>query len=1330
MLNYRVRFVFSLVIFIFCSFAYSNPVTHTPDLSVLNSNSLTDPIAISYFRIYIDGIEAYTQVQGQMQTFVMDCGLTGFVNTTFFVDLDSNAILDSVDYQLFEANFIDNGGEFPADSDPTAGFIRIDLPVSFPANHYIVSATDSINTVTLTYTVRAPESLTMSGSGRLTLEGVTPPDPVLEGLTLAVLVWDPILAVMFITDEYGDFYFNWVGPEGDLALAWLYTSDLDDYYYYELGYDINEHLPSWHIDGHVTDLEVFIPFIVPDTGYYYGYIQDADSNPVNADSLIKLCIQRSEPCGTNETLYIDVVDGNFSEAISMERCDLIEGYYEYYKIPPEYMQCERFGFLNFTESTLSHEFNEVLFNKNDTIWFQYSFYPGTPPIIADLPIKLINYGYGFTNAVIPPDTIVPVGIYAETFFAPYNVQIDCDTYLPETYLIWFNYDTIGRVPMILPKDTVNLVIRETESVIAGTLFSSSGGTASESGLLTYYYMPGFPTDLDITDGLYEINSFSGVLYYFEPRFNDYMTKSTQTVFSRSGFNLFNITLYPLNASFSLFLHTDDLAPETEELKTLVTYLTTGDYHFHMVRTNEWVEVPIYNGFAEACLFQVGYEDWNAVFDRFVENNGYIPVNPGDSIYIEVVSAVDHYTVRWERDMEDLFGAEGSWAATNHYIFNYYDPEDSTIAYTYDPKGAGSFIPCLISGYPIFRDTFNVRIEPAFTYAEEHGWLANPEGFLVGMDITPDTVNVYYNYACYHLWVHLDGFPAHYLDSPTLPISVTGVEEPEHPEHHFVTKFLLADEGEGNLFGYHQLCDAVWTIQLPDTLPLGFIPAVTETSIVVEEPEIFDWPHNHIRIEALWPPGIHGVIIKDSLSDPPLQTPRLYMQLYYSGTEDLYTEIQAFRYLDDITYISPLIEPGDYTAKLTCRGYPDAVFRYPLEFNFSYAGGDYVIPLHYTGRAYGEVQINFHGISAEAISGLSLTAYTTDEDHWFDVIADYQIHDTLMNIDLCEGEWVFIPPSVPGYSLTPVDTFIEVLDLVRFFELNFNYSILEDTLSGIDCRLERDEDDPSPVNYTDFYATLYLSDGITPTREQYVDAYGSFGFMFLPSDTYFIGVEYRGTGEAFIYEDYSGFELEPGEILELPPIYVDNAHVLTIINFEGIQAADVNCESILASCDLSVLPDTLAFAYTPFQIADTFYLCDGSWTFYAPVFDTFVFVPPETNIVIHETDEFVTINFRNTTHIMDKEPLPQNLSLETYPNPFNSRLNITVTSTPNANTMIEILNIRGEEVQSFAEIANKTGKYNFSWNGIDNKGYPIVSGIYFVRIKSCDRIMIRKILCLK
>ncbi|HSP88049.1 MAG TPA: T9SS type A sorting domain-containing protein [Ignavibacteriaceae bacterium] len=101
-----------------------------------------------------------------------------------------------------------------------------------------------------------------------------------------------------------------------------------------------------------------------------------------------------------------------------------------------------------------------------------------------------------------------------------------------------------------------------------------------------------------------------------------------------------------------------------------------------------------------------------------------------------------------------------------------------------------------------------------------------------------------------------------------------------------------------------------------------------------------------------------------------------------------------------------------------------------------------------------------------------------------------------------------------------------------------------------------------------------------------------------------------------------------------------------------------------------------------------------------------------------------------TNIIDEEQQPYNFNLEVFPNPFNSQTNILVNVNKTEEVTISIYNTLGEKVIQLFSGNLQTGKNEFTWNGKNDKGANISSGIYFVVVKTFDKLKSIKLILLK
>ena len=97
----------------------------------------------------------------------------------------------------------------------------------------------------------------------------------------------------------------------------------------------------------------------------------------------------------------------------------------------------------------------------------------------------------------------------------------------------------------------------------------------------------------------------------------------------------------------------------------------------------------------------------------------------------------------------------------------------------------------------------------------------------------------------------------------------------------------------------------------------------------------------------------------------------------------------------------------------------------------------------------------------------------------------------------------------------------------------------------------------------------------------------------------------------------------------------------------------------------------------------------------------------------------------------EENRPSEFSLsQNYPNPFNPNTSFRFTLAKSSKVKIEIFNIVGQRVRTLVDEDMKAGAYVAEWDGQDDKGVSVSSGIYFYRMQAADFSEMKKMLLVK
>ena len=84
----------------------------------------------------------------------------------------------------------------------------------------------------------------------------------------------------------------------------------------------------------------------------------------------------------------------------------------------------------------------------------------------------------------------------------------------------------------------------------------------------------------------------------------------------------------------------------------------------------------------------------------------------------------------------------------------------------------------------------------------------------------------------------------------------------------------------------------------------------------------------------------------------------------------------------------------------------------------------------------------------------------------------------------------------------------------------------------------------------------------------------------------------------------------------------------------------------------------------------------------------------------------------------------------YPNPFNPETNIQFTLPQPSNVKIDVYNITGQLITSLTNNEFNIGTHTVKWNGKDDSGNSVSSGIYLYRMAANNFIEAKRMLLLK
>lgn len=90
--------------------------------------------------------------------------------------------------------------------------------------------------------------------------------------------------------------------------------------------------------------------------------------------------------------------------------------------------------------------------------------------------------------------------------------------------------------------------------------------------------------------------------------------------------------------------------------------------------------------------------------------------------------------------------------------------------------------------------------------------------------------------------------------------------------------------------------------------------------------------------------------------------------------------------------------------------------------------------------------------------------------------------------------------------------------------------------------------------------------------------------------------------------------------------------------------------------------------------------------------------------------------------------PQNISqtrqvcfFPFYPNPFNPSTTITFSLPETGRAELAVYSLTGQKIRTLLSGQMRAGTRAVGWDGCDNSGLPVSSGVYYSRLKMGERV---------
>ncbi len=108
-------------------------------------------------------------------------------------------------------------------------------------------------------------------------------------------------------------------------------------------------------------------------------------------------------------------------------------------------------------------------------------------------------------------------------------------------------------------------------------------------------------------------------------------------------------------------------------------------------------------------------------------------------------------------------------------------------------------------------------------------------------------------------------------------------------------------------------------------------------------------------------------------------------------------------------------------------------------------------------------------------------------------------------------------------------------------------------------------------------------------------------------------------------------------------------------------------------------------------------------------------------------------FENSTAVQkdNSVKMPDNFSLyQNYPNPFNPTTSIKYQIAKESNVNLTVFNSLGQVVKTLVNTRQSAGAYSVTWDGTNQSGWKLSSGIYFYKLNAGNFVNVKKMIMLK
>ena len=136
--------------------------------------------------------------------------------------------------------------------------------------------------------------------------------------------------------------------------------------------------------------------------------------------------------------------------------------------------------------------------------------------------------------------------------------------------------------------------------------------------------------------------------------------------------------------------------------------------------------------------------------------------------------------------------------------------------------------------------------------------------------------------------------------------------------------------------------------------------------------------------------------------------------------------------------------------------------------------------------------------------------------------------------------------------------------------------------------------------------------------------------------------------------------------------------------------------------------------------------DTVYNYIIPSVGSYKFYITTVDLAEQESEPSDTVLYDYTNTDNDLHP-PTYILFQNCPNPFNTETTISYSIPKRDNVIIEIIDIQGKKIKTLVNEYQLSGNHSVVWNGNDNNGKVVSSGIYYYRLRSGNSLITKKMI---